>query len=317
MKRTCCIILCLTALGLNPALSQQSPGPMPGPGPRPPSGTPDSPGFQSRLQNVIREASKPAPEPTLTKFDLDFPGGTPKELVAAIEKATGRPLNAIVPNELADTSLPALKMNSVDVAQLFQALEAVSRKTEHHQQYPGGSYSTYQTGYGFRTDGKASDDSIWHFYVDKPYFPEPSPPSQPLKVCRFYSLAPYLDHGLSVDDITTAIETGWKMLGYTTGGGGGGGAVGFHQESAPTISFHKETKLLIAVGDERKLETIDAVLKALPAAKVAKEAKAEDLEELDGVLKVLQKHNLSLFPPGAPPLTNPAGRPAEKSNSEK
>ena len=53
---------------------------------------------------------------------------------------------------------------------------------------------------------------------------------------------------MSVDDITTAIETGWKMLGET---------------SPPTISFHKDTKLLIAVGDPSKLETIDAVLKAL------------------------------------------------------
>ena len=68
--------------------------------------------------------SEPAPEPALTRFNLDFPGGTPKELVAAIEKAMGRPLNAIVPDELADTKLPALKMNSVDVAQLFSALTA-------------------------------------------------------------------------------------------------------------------------------------------------------------------------------------------------
>jgi len=52
---------------------------------------------------------------------------------------------------------------------------------------------------------------------------------------------------MSVDDITTAIETGWKMLGET---------------SPPTISFHKDTKLLIAVGEPSKLETIDAVLKA-------------------------------------------------------
>ena len=51
-----------------------------------------------------------------------------------------------------------------------------------------------------------------------------------------------------MDDITTAIETGWKMLGDT---------------SPPTISFHKDTKLLIAVGEPSKLETIDAVLQAL------------------------------------------------------
>ena len=34
-------------------------------------------------------------------------------------------------------------------------------------------------------------------------------------------------------------------------------------QETPRISFHKETKLLIAVGDPAKLETIDAVLKAL------------------------------------------------------
>src|SRR6516225_8372327 len=59
----------------------------------------------------------------LTRFDLDFPGGTPQQLVAAIQKAMGRPLNAIIPEDVADTRLPALKMNSVSAQQLFQALE--------------------------------------------------------------------------------------------------------------------------------------------------------------------------------------------------
>jgi len=108
---------------------------------------------------------------------------------------------------------------------------------------PDGRISIGST-YGFSTQGKPSDDSIWYFYS----YASPPPPSPPAKVCRFYSLANYVDQGLSVDDITTAIETGWKMLGET---------------SPPTISFHKDTKLLIAVGDPSKLETIDAVLKAL------------------------------------------------------
>jgi hypothetical protein len=63
-----------------------------------------------------------------------------------------------------------------------------------------------------------------------------------------YLLTPYLDRGLTVDDITTAIQTGWKMLGYSP---------------TPELSFHKETKLLIAVGDPNQLETIDRVLSAL------------------------------------------------------
>ena len=72
---------------------------------------------------------KPATDaPALTKFNLDFPGGTPAKFIKAIEKAMGKPLNAIIPTEDADVQLPPLKMNDVDVAQLFKALEAASIK---------------------------------------------------------------------------------------------------------------------------------------------------------------------------------------------
>jgi hypothetical protein len=231
--------------------------------PRPVAPAPaPSPGgqFSERLQNIIQRASAPpSAESSLAKFNLDFPGGTPEKLVAAIEKATGRPLNAIVPDDYAETKLPALRMNNVNVAQLFQALEASSRKQEEI------GNTTWSVSYGFKTEGKPSDDSIWNFCVVKPEFHPPT------KTCRFYSLAPYLDSGISVDDMTTAIETGWKMLG---------------ESSPPTISFHKDTKLLIAVGEPSKLETIDAVLKALgppkpspaaptPAAKPAEKPKTD------------------------------------------
>src|SRR5687767_2269287 len=69
-------------------------------------------------------SSADAAELQLTKFDLDFPAGTPGQLVKAIEKSAGRPLNAIVPAELANVQLPALKMKNVNVAQLFEALQA-------------------------------------------------------------------------------------------------------------------------------------------------------------------------------------------------
>jgi hypothetical protein len=186
----------------------------------------------------------------LTKFNIDFPGGTPRELVAAIQKATKRPLNAIIPDEFADTKLPPLKMNGVNVNELFHALELASSKTEAYatSTIPGGSFRNYQervTGYGFRTDGTLSDDSIWYFRVNK----VPSAPdAPPNKVSRFYSLAPYLERGLKIDDITTAVQTAWKMLGET---------------SPPTISFHKDTKLLIAVGAPEKLQVIDQALAAL------------------------------------------------------
>jgi hypothetical protein len=157
-----------------------------------------------------------------------------------------------VPDEFASMKLPPLKMNNVDVPRLFQTLEFTSQKLEAYfigTSYGGlGSQQQYQqmrTSYGFKTLGTPSDDSIWYFYAEKPSLP-PLPPVT--KVCRFYQLAPFLERGLTVDDITTAIQTGWKMQGDT---------------SPPQISFHKETKLLIAVGEPNKLEVIDNVLKAL------------------------------------------------------
>jgi hypothetical protein len=256
MKTTYCTIVCVAALALTYAPAQEPSPPASVQPPRPitpTSAPPPSGQFNERLQNVIQRAgAPPSGESALTKFNLDFPGGTPKELVTAIEKTTGRPLNAIVPDELANTKLPSLKMNSVDVSQLFQALGAASRKSEAvisgtGSPYGPTSYQIANTSCGFRmgSEGKLSDDTIWYFYVDKPTLP---PLSSSARVCRFYSLAPYLEQGVSVDDITTAIETGWRMLG---------------EASPPTISFHKDTKLLIAVGEPSKLEPIDAVLKAL------------------------------------------------------
>lgn len=259
MKTTECLAACLLALAATTGWGQPSPQP-----PTPP--------------RLVSPPSGPAPEKGgLSRFDLDFPGGKPRDLVAAIQKAMGRPLNALVPDEFGDVKLPALKMKNVDVAELFKALELASVKTETvttASYYGGGAYGGYksiqsvQTGYGFKTQGTPTDDSIWYFYVQKPALPEGST----AKVCRFYSLALYLDRGVSVDDITTAIETGWKMLG---------------ESSPPAISFHKDTKLLIAVGEASKLETIDAVLQALappkpgpptpvPAAKPAEKPKTDE-----------------------------------------
>src|ERR1043166_3274007 len=122
MKSLNCLILCLTMIGLAPVLGQQLPTPAAASNASPPPAS----DFQTRLQKVIA----PAESPALTKFDLDFRGGTPRQLATAIEKAMGRPLNVIVPDEFADIKLPALKMNGVDVSQLFQALEAASQKNE-------------------------------------------------------------------------------------------------------------------------------------------------------------------------------------------
>jgi hypothetical protein len=205
------------------------------------------------------------PPPALTKFNLDFPGGTPKQLVTALEKAIGKSLNIVVSDKDAAEKLPPLKMYNVDLVQLSRALRSATYKQEFIRVGTGpsgGSYQSIETGVSFNSsqDERPSDNSIWYFNVQR--VPPPAPPE---KASRFYQLSSYLEDGYTVDDITTAIQTGWKMQGDT---------------SPPEISFHKETKLLIAVGEPKKLLTIDAVLQALavpkskaPASKPAEQPK--------------------------------------------
>lgn len=197
--------------------------------------------------------------PKLARFNLNFPGGTPHELVAAIEKAMGKPLNIIIPDEYANESIPALKMNQVNVSDLFRAMEQASVTIVPYRtaSYGGGSNRSYsyqqlRTSLTFQTSGPLTDESVWYFR-GREKAPDPSiwgetPAPVVPKTSRFYALTPYLEQGLKVEDITTAVQTAWKMLG---------------EKETPSISFHKETKLLIAVGEPSKLETIDAVLKAL------------------------------------------------------
>jgi hypothetical protein len=257
---------------------------------------------QDNYTLAFAPGNQPALEATnLTKFNLDFPGGTPKELVAAIEKATKKPLNAIIPTEDGNLQMPPLKMNDVDVVQLFQALGAASLKQETRNTSimntgfgtPSYNYTTVNTGYGFKTEGHISDDSIWYFYVQNPPQPQFSPPA-PAKACRFYQLRPYLDSGLTVDDITTAIQTGWKMMGDT---------------SPPDISFHKETKLLIAVGAPDKLEIIDDVLKALQSAQQNPPTVFQ--ERLQQIIKNASQASVPVAPPPTPQIMPPVAKPPE------
>jgi hypothetical protein len=248
MKKIICLAASLLALNFTPVFGQPAP-----PAtilPQPPTT------FSQHVAGISAQAEAgQVNAAALTKFNLDFPGGTPKELVAAIEKAMGKPLNAIIPTEDAGVDLPPLKMSDVDVARLFKALQLASMKQVAvvTSTYGGNSsYSTYNLDYGFMTDGQPfpSDNSVWYFHADKPVLP---PMNSTQNICQFYSLSPYLDRGFTVDDITTAIQTGWKMAGVSP---------------TPDLNYHKETKLLIAFGEPDKLKTIDDVLKTLPSSNV-------------------------------------------------
>jgi hypothetical protein len=222
----------------------------------PPPGVPQQPAAAELVRVLQQSLGRPqSSQPTepAPKFDLDFPGGTPQQLVAAVEKATGQPLNAIIPEQDKDVMLPALKMRQVTVEDLFVAMEQASRRTETYvtgTYYSGGGeprsqYSQAETSSGFRKVG-----GVWIF-SNKKINP---PPDQVLVKTRFYQLEPYLS-GNTVEDITTAIQTAWKMMAENKSAP--------KRNSATELKFHKETGLLIAVGDATQVQMIDEVLSAL------------------------------------------------------
>jgi hypothetical protein len=256
MKKVIYIIACSLALGLSPVFGQpQSIG-------QPP------PSNHQKPSNASASA-------TPATFDLVFPGGGPVDLVKAIEAASGRPLNAIINKQDEDVEMPPLKMAGVNVARLFQALEPMSVKdvavitgTFNYGAGPRSSpqYTTVTTSYGFRTVGDPTENSIWFFHVQRPTLP---PLISSGKVCRFFSLAPYLERGFTVDDITTAIQTGWKMA---------------KNSSPPELNYHKETRLLMAFGDPYELKTIDTVLETLPSSNATR----TELDSMRQAIKDLQ-----------------------------
>jgi hypothetical protein len=188
------------------------------------------------------------------KFDMDFGGGTPRQLVDAIEKATGAPLNAIIPEQDKDVLLPAVKVRQVTIDDFFLAMEQSSVRQEaqvtgtYFSDFGGaGSRSQYtmvNTSCGFHRTG-----DLWVFTNKRA---TPLPDVVAVKT-RFYQLEPFFPQH-TVEDITTAIQTAWKMMAEnkmaTTG-------------AKTDLKFHKETGLLIAVGDPAQVQVIDDVLLAL------------------------------------------------------
>lgn len=187
--------------------------------------------------------------PALPIFNLNFPGGSPELFIEYINEELRNiaPLNAIIPKEYADIQVPPMKLIDVNVQQVFEALGSATSKLEHWTDQ-NNRIQTSSSSFTFQTAKPVTKNSIWYLLVQKP-----NPREEP-KMCRYYQLAPYLESGLDVNDITTAIKAGYKMLGET---------------NAPELNFHKETQLLIAVAPQSKLMLIDDVLRNLAGSKAS------------------------------------------------
>lgn len=182
------------------------------------------------------------------RYNLDFKGGTPQQLVKAIEESSGKPINVIIPEEDGNILIPPLKMTLVTTEELFDAIKKSSyRSITYYLTDQSSNFLRGSSSYGFESDGKGNN-RVWYFKVQKP---STAPTEKRPGICHFYQLKPYLKN-YKIEDIITAIQTGWSMANK-----------GMPYSQPITLKFLPETGLLIAVGKEKDHALIEQVIKEL------------------------------------------------------
>lgn len=182
----------------------------------------------------------------LVRFNLRFPGGSPRDLAKAIETASGKPCNLIIPPG-DETKIPSLELNDVTLPELFAALREGTTMTKP----VSGRGVMKITLCDIQTKSDpVTNRSTWYLRSS-----DESGASQWPSVCRFYDLTPYLER-YTLDDITTVLVTAWDLLGARR----------------PKMTFHKETKLLIVVANEEQQAEVGHLLAQLNLGSMEKPA---------------------------------------------
>jgi hypothetical protein len=167
-----------------------------------------------------------------------FNGGSVDTFVDLLRQA-GRdakpplpPLNVIVPDEMRDDLVPQFELHNVTYADVFQALSSLRTPNQKKSIWRG-------TG-----NGKGPNELVWVLTSERSDDGSNAPPKETSQV---FQLQRYLSK-YKIEDITTAIQTTWEMLG---------------KEKGAQLKYHKDTSLLIAVGMPEQLSVISQVLKSL------------------------------------------------------
>jgi hypothetical protein len=252
--------LAMASLGLPTLLAQEvAPSAPPSPVRLSPSAPPPPP------RVVLNQPPIQTPQADEKPFSLDFRGGSVREFVEAVEKATKEPFNVIIPESAQDLVIPPVRVREVTLTPLLTALSDSSQQRKAvatgkttvnllggRQETPRFEY--FNTAFKFSPTPGSAGNMVWQLTVDK-VTPIPEPPA-PTPVARFYQLKPNLEAGLKVEDITTVAQTAWAMM-------------KLKPADIPELKVHEESGILIAVGSEVALSVIDSVLRELPKKQAA------------------------------------------------
>ncbi|MEM7791329.1 MAG: SLBB domain-containing protein [Verrucomicrobiota bacterium] len=166
------------------------------------------------------------------RFNLDFPGGSAQELIATISAASGNPVNAFIPEDADQFTMPPLKYYNITVTDVLASLRYRDRVFNDK--------GSYDVGYewSFR-------NNIWVLNVETvPDFPPQDLVSYKVKPFSVASLMEVY----TIDAITTTIDSAWKLNGAS---------------EQNEIMFHPETKILLVKCSHEDMTVMEEVLKTL------------------------------------------------------
>lgn len=175
------------------------------------------------VQSLPVCAANATPQETKSQtFGISFPGGELKTLIEAIKAQNGGVIPNIMMNERAsETQLPPFCMVNVRLMELMEALSIMNRELR----IENISESVFAVSAGDPT--AASSVAIY----DIRHLLDPDSPQH-----------------FKMDDIATAIRTGWDMISFS---------------AEPDMKVHQETSLLIVRGRREEQAIAETVIKQL------------------------------------------------------
>ncbi|MGF1484901.1 MAG: hypothetical protein ACFBZ8_11115 [Opitutales bacterium] len=202
------------------------------------SQTPTAPA--NAAQRVTTEKSDPA------RITLDFPGGTPSELIDAMSKALGRQISAVFPVGSERIEIPPFTVEEADETALLKSLYY----REQFEIRDRNAISYREVGYNWGWIG-----GVWRLEIDRVSGVGPVNEVVPVGVGEL------LRH-YTIEEITTAIRLGWDNLPAPAYENSPYYLVRPNKAPA-SLHYHEETQLLVAVASEPELQLMRQTLSTL------------------------------------------------------
>lgn len=197
-------------------------------------------------------------------IDIDFPGGSIRSFLDSIMRTNGFCPNVVVSDEAADLKLPAIRLHTVTLYEAIQAIENLGVLDDCKIEV--------------KTDRNVM--TIMAFHVGQK-------PQKKKSDLRVFDVSRAITEHYGIDDIVTAVTTAWKMQAGD-------------DDPVAELKYHKETNLLIAVGDVQDLRLVENVIVELATAKeLAHQHKAmkqtnKEIQHLRQVVEELKSINMEL-----------------------